>query len=179
MIAWWHLQAAVSKATGKLGPIQEVVKSVAAGGAGELLSLACAPPLTWNVLKALLLVMGKTADQMDTWLKCRSAAATCLVLHIIMHDWGSCIWHVQVTLLHVVHICLMSTVTANTLNPKPCSTEGSTQQHTFRRADKRKRQTDTHGYLHAHTCLPMYSLATQILEAFTRLPKEACCHASI
>ena len=106
--AWWHLQAAVSKATGKLGPIQQVVKSVAAGSAGELLSLACAPPLTWNVLKALLLVMGKTADQMDTWLKCRSAAATCLVLHIVMHDWGLCIWHVQLILLHVVHVCLMS-----------------------------------------------------------------------
>ena len=82
------MQAAVSKATSKLGPIQEVVKSVAAGAAAELLSLACAPPLTWNVLKAMLLVMGKTADQMDTWLKCRSAASTCLVMLITMHVGG-------------------------------------------------------------------------------------------
>lgn len=61
----------MSKATSKLGPIQEAVKGVAASGAAELLGLACAPPLTWNVLKAMLLVMGKTADQMDTWLQCR------------------------------------------------------------------------------------------------------------
>ena len=63
----------MGKATGKLGCIQQVVKSVAAGGAAELMSRACAPPLTWNVLKALLLAMGKTVHQMDTWLKCRSA----------------------------------------------------------------------------------------------------------
>ena len=65
------MQAAVSKARSKLGPIQEAVKAVAAGGAAELVGLACAPPLTWNVLKAMLLVMGKTVDQMDTWLQCR------------------------------------------------------------------------------------------------------------
>lgn len=72
------MQAAASKATSKLAPIQEAVKSVAASGAAELRGLPCGPPLTWNVLKAMLLVMGKNADQMDTWLKCRSAASTCV-----------------------------------------------------------------------------------------------------
>ena len=99
----------MSKATAKLSSIQEVVKSVAAGGADELLSLACAPPLTWNVLKALLLVMGKTADQMDTWLKCRSAAldALCCATHHC-----ACLSCVHVACpgyaAHVVHICLLS-----------------------------------------------------------------------
>lgn len=61
----------MSKGRSKLGPIREAVKAVAAGGAAELVGLPCAPPLTWNVLKAMLLVMGRTADQMDTWLQCR------------------------------------------------------------------------------------------------------------
>ena len=68
-----RLQAVASKATSKLRPIQEAVKAVAGSAAAELLTLPCAPPLTWNVLKAMLLVMGKTPDHMDTWLKCRSA----------------------------------------------------------------------------------------------------------
>lgn len=72
------MQATASKATSKLAPIQDAVKSVAASGAAELRGLPCAPPLTWNVLKAMLLVMGKTADQMDTWPKCRSVASTCM-----------------------------------------------------------------------------------------------------
>lgn len=78
------MQGAASKATSKLAPIQEVVKSVAASATAELRSLPCAPSLTWNVLKALLLVMGKTADQMDTWLKCRSAAATYVCITVIL-----------------------------------------------------------------------------------------------
>ena len=76
----------MSKATSKLGPIQEVIKSVAATGADELRGLACAPPLTWNVVKAMLLVLGKTADQMDTWLKCRfTSCFYMLVFYIIMN----------------------------------------------------------------------------------------------
>ena len=67
-------QAAASKASSKLAPIQEVVKSVAGSAAGELLALPCAPPLTWNVLRAMLLVMGKPPQDIDTWLKCRYAS---------------------------------------------------------------------------------------------------------
>jgi hypothetical protein len=67
-------QAALSKANSKLAAIQEVVKSAAGSGVSELLALPCAPPLTWNVLKAVLLVMGKNPHDMDTWLKCRSAS---------------------------------------------------------------------------------------------------------
>lgn len=66
-------QAALSKANSKLAAIQEVVKSAAGSGVSELLALPCAPPFTWNVLKAMLLVMGKHPHDMDTWLKCRSA----------------------------------------------------------------------------------------------------------
>ena len=65
------MQAAVSKASSKLGPIREAVKSVASSATAELLALPCAPPLTWNVLKAVLLVMGRSGSQVDTWLKCR------------------------------------------------------------------------------------------------------------
>ncbi|DBA78024.1 TPA: hypothetical protein ACH3X2_008002 [Trebouxia sp. C0005] len=64
--------AAMSKANSKLAAIQEVVKSAAGSGVSELLALPCAPPLTWNVLKAMLLVMGKNPHDMDTWLKCRA-----------------------------------------------------------------------------------------------------------
>ena len=67
-------QAALSKANSKLAAIQEVVKSAAGSGVSELLALPCAPPLTWNVLKAMLLVIGKNPHDMDTWLKCRSAS---------------------------------------------------------------------------------------------------------
>ncbi len=67
-------QAALSKANSKLAAIQEVVKSAAGSGVSELLALPCAPPLTWNVLKAMLLVMGKPPHDIDTWLKCRSAS---------------------------------------------------------------------------------------------------------
>ena len=65
------LQAAASKASSKLVPIQEAVKSVAEAAAKELLGMPCAPPLTWGVLRAILLTMGKQPQDLDTWLKCR------------------------------------------------------------------------------------------------------------
>ena len=84
-------QAAASKAGSKLAPIQEVVKSVAAGAAGELLALPCAPPLTWNVLRAMLLVMGKPPQDIDTWLKCRYAS--CIEGYVnIAHVPGQSFW---------------------------------------------------------------------------------------
>ena len=65
------LQAVEQKVKSKLPPIQEAVKSAASTAVSELLTRPCAPPLTWNVLKAMLLVMGKNPADMDTWLKCR------------------------------------------------------------------------------------------------------------
>ncbi|DBB04446.1 hypothetical protein WJX77_006340 [Trebouxia sp. C0004] len=72
------VEAALSKANSKLAAIQEVVKSAAGSGVSELMALPCAPPLTWNVLKAMLLVMGKNPHNMDTWLKCRAVITVAL-----------------------------------------------------------------------------------------------------
>ncbi len=80
MITHAGLQAAANKANSKLTPIQEAVKAVASSAVSELLTLPCAPPLTWNVLKAMLLVMGKAPADMDTWRKCRSACIT--LIHV-------------------------------------------------------------------------------------------------
>ena len=114
------MQAAASKATSKLAPIQAAVKSVAASGAAELGALPCAPPLTWNVLKAMLLVMGKTADHMDTWLKCRSAAFLNHYGQLSLHVLVLCIvslseacasrMHVQVLTLPVIKVKVIKTV---------------------------------------------------------------------
>ena len=65
------MQAAEQKARSKLPPIQEAIKSAANTAVTELLTRPCAPPFTWNLLKAVLLVMGKSPADMDTWLKCR------------------------------------------------------------------------------------------------------------
>lgn len=72
------MQAAAAKAVSKLQPIQEALKSVAATAATELLALPCAPPLTWNVLRALLLVFGKPSQDVASWLKCRCCSSACM-----------------------------------------------------------------------------------------------------
>ncbi len=86
-------QAALSKANSKLAAMQEVVKSAAGSGVSELLALPCAPPLTWNVLKAMLLVMGKNPHDMDTWLKCRSATGDKQLpveQHFVLSHYDTC-----------------------------------------------------------------------------------------
>lgn len=82
------MQAVAGKAVSKLQAIQEAVKAVGGTAATELLGLPCAPPLTWNILRALLLVLGKPSQQVDSWLKCRYCLAalrfdkSCLLLRL-------------------------------------------------------------------------------------------------
>lgn len=78
------MQAAAAKAVGKLEAIQEVVKAQGSAAAGEMLALPCAPPLTWNILRALLLVLGKPSQAVDTWLKCRYCTAPRLALQLLL-----------------------------------------------------------------------------------------------
>ena len=70
------VQAVAAKAVSKLEAIQQAVKAAASTAAAELLALPCAPLITRNMLRALLLVHGHPTQAVDTWLKCRYCTST-------------------------------------------------------------------------------------------------------